>query len=270
MLEADRTFTGSVPENYNRYMVPLIFEVFAIELVRHASSLSPAAVLETAAGTGVVSRILGPQLSESAKYVVTDLNLAMLNYAMSRQAPDARITWLQSDALDLPFGDGTFDLVCSQFGAMFFPDRVAGYREAKRVLRPGGHFLFSVWDRIEENVFANEVEIALANIFADDPPRFMSRTPHGYHDTALIRRELEAAGFFQIEIDTKAEVSRASSPGFLAAAYCLGTPLRGEIESRASGKLGETTELVAQALERRYGKGEVFGKIQAHLISVKT
>ncbi len=129
--------------------------------------------------------------------------------------------------------------------------------------------MFSVWDRIEENLFANEVENALADIFADDPPRFMSRTPHGYHDTALIRRELEAAGFRHIAIDTKAEVSRASSAAFLAAAYCPGTPLRGEIEGRATGKLEATTDLVARALERRHGKGEVIGKIQAHLISVK-
>lgn len=187
MVKADSTFSGSVPENYNRYMVPLIFEVFAADFARHASSLSPTTVLETAAGTGVVSRVLSPQLSVSAKYVITDLNQAMLDYAMTQQAPDTRITWLQADALDLPFEDGAFDLICCQFGVMFFPDRVVGYREAKRTLRPGGHFLFSVWDRIEENLFANEVENALADIFADDPPRFMSRTPHGYHDTALIR-----------------------------------------------------------------------------------
>ncbi len=94
--------------------------MFATEFARRASSLSPETVLETAAGTGVVARVLGPQLSLSAKYIVTDLNQAMLNYAMSQQTFDARITRLQADALDLPFGDGTFDLVCCQFGAMFF------------------------------------------------------------------------------------------------------------------------------------------------------
>ncbi|TIP57848.1 MAG: class I SAM-dependent methyltransferase, partial [Mesorhizobium sp.] len=102
-------------------------------------------------------------------------------YAASRQGLDSRITWLQADALKLPFDDASFDLVCCQFGAMFFPDRVAAYREAKRVLKPGGHFLFSVWDRIEENIFADDVTNALARIFPHDPPRFLARTPHGYH-----------------------------------------------------------------------------------------
>ena len=119
----------------------------------------------------------------------------MLEYAAARQAPDSRITWRQADALTLPFEDATFDLVCCQFGAMFFRDRSSAYRETKRVLKPGGHFLFSVWDRIEVNVFADDVTNTLAKIFPNDPPRFLARTPHGYHDTALIRGELESCSF---------------------------------------------------------------------------
>jgi len=152
MLETDKVFAGSIPENYDRYMVPLIFEPYAADIARRAASLSPSAVLETAAGTGVVTRAVAPKLSPRASYVVTDLNQPMLEYAASRQAPDSRIKWRQADALTLPFENATFDLVCCQFGAMFFPDRSSAYCEAKRVLKPGGHFLFSVWDRIEENV----------------------------------------------------------------------------------------------------------------------
>jgi ubiquinone/menaquinone biosynthesis C-methylase UbiE len=140
MLEADKVFAGSIPENYDRYMVPLIFELFAADLAQRAASLSPNAVLETAAGTGVVTRALAPGLSADASYVVTDLNQPMLDYAASRQTPDSRITWRQADALALPFEDASFDLVCCQFGVMFFPDRSSGYREARRVLKPGGHF----------------------------------------------------------------------------------------------------------------------------------
>lgn len=264
MLETDKKFAGSVPENYDRYMVPLIFEPFAADLARRAAALSPSAVLETAAGTGVVTRALAPRLSPGASYVVTDLNQAMLDHAASRQPPDSRIQWRQADALALPFDKAAFDLVCCQFGAMFFPDRRSGYREAKRVLKPGGHFLFNVWDRIEENVFADDVTNALAKMFPNDPPRFLARTPHGYHDTALIRRELEDAGFSGVAIETRAEQSRASSPRIPAVAYCQGTPLRGEIETR--GKLDAATDYAAAAIADRHGSDEVAAKIQAHVI----
>ena len=266
MLETDKVFAGSIPENYDRYMVPLIFEPFAADMARRAASLSPGAVLEVAAGTGVVTRALAPKLSPGASYVVTDLNQPMLDFAASRQAPDSRIQWRQADALALPFENATFDLVCCQFGAMFFPDRIAGYREAKRVLKPGGHFLFNVWDRIEENVFANDVTNALAEIFPDDPPRFLARTPHGYHDTALIRRELESAGFSRVAIETRAEQSRASSPRLPAVGYCQGTVLRTEIEARDAGKLQAATDHAAAVIAARHGSGEVAAKIQAHLI----
>lgn len=137
MDASDKVFSGSIPEFYDKLMVPLIFEAYAADTAALAAACAPAAVLETAAGSGVVTRALAPRLAASAHYVVTDLNPAMLDYAAKRQAPDERIEWRQADALDLPFDDASFDLVLCQFGAMFFPDRVAGYAEARRVLRPG-------------------------------------------------------------------------------------------------------------------------------------
>jgi ubiquinone/menaquinone biosynthesis C-methylase UbiE len=266
MSESDKVFAGSIPENYDRHMVPLIFEPFAADIAQRAAALSPSAVLETAAGSGVVTRALAPRLPVGASYIVTDLNQPMLDYAASRQGPDSRIKWRQADALALPFEDATFDLMCCQFGAMFFPDRISGYREAKRVLKPGGHFLFNVWDRIEENVFADDVTNALAKIFPNDPPRFLARTPHGYHDTALIRSELEDAGFSRVLIETRAEQSRASSARQAAIAYCQGTPLRNEIEARDAGKLEAATDYAASVIAGRHGRGEVAAKIQAHVI----
>ena len=266
MLETDKVFAGSIPEKYDRYMVPLIFEPFALDVAQRAASLSPSAVLEIAAGTGVVTRALAPKLSPSASYIVTDLNQPMLDYAASRQAPDSRITWRQADAMALPFENAVFDLVCCQFGAMFFPNRTSAYREAKRVLKPGGRFLFNVWDRIEENVFADDVTNALAKMFPNDPPRFLARTPHGYNDTALIRSDLEDAGFSHVVIETRAEQSRASSPRIPAVAYCQGTPLRNEIEARDPGKLDAATDYAASAIAARHGSGAVAAKIQAHVI----
>jgi hypothetical protein len=190
----------------------------------------------------------------------------MLDYAAMRQAADNRISWRKADALALPFEDAAFDLVCCQFGVMFFPDRQSGYREAKRVLKPGGHFLFNVWDRIEENVFANDVTNALAEVFPSDPPRFLARTPHGYHDAALIHSELEKAGFSSVVIETRADQSRASSPRHPAVAYCQGTPLRNEIEARDADKLEAATNYAASKIANRHGSGEVAAKIQAHVI----
>src|ERR1043165_1354744 len=252
MAETDKLFAGSIPENYDRYLVPLIFGPYAADLARRAASLSPRAVLETAAGSGVVTRALAPKLPAGASYIATDLNQPMLDYAASRQPPGARITWRQADALALPFENAAFDLVCCQFGAMFYPDRTSGYREARRILKPGGHFLFNVWDRIEENGFADDVTKALASMFPNDPPRFLARTPHGYHDTARIRSELEEAGFSRVIVETRAEQSRAPSPRLPAVAYCQGTLLRNEIEARDAGKLQAATDYAAAAIAEKH------------------
>ncbi len=266
MLEADKVFAGSIPENYDRYMVPLIFAPFATDLARRAAALMPVDILEVAAGTGAVTRELTSRLLPAASYVVTDLNQPMLDFAASQQAPDHRIKWQQADAQLLPFASAVFDLVFCQFGAMFFGDRPSAYREAKRVLKPGGHYLFNVLDRIGESHFADEVTNALARLFPDDPPRFLARTPHGYHDVAAIRRELEDAGFYRVTIETVAAQSRAASPRVPAVAYCQGTVLRTEIEARAPGTLDAATDYVTAAIEARHGSGEVTGKIQAHVI----
>ncbi len=264
MLVTDKVFAGSIPENYDRYMVPMIFAPYAADLVQRAAQLAPNSVLEIAAGTGAVTRVLAPKLGPNASYVVTDLNQPMLDYAASQQAPDHRITWRQADAQALPFDDATFDLVCCQFGAMFFPDRIGAYGQAKRVLKPGGNFLFNVWDRIEENICANDVTNALPQMFPNDPPNFLARTPHGYNNTALIRRDLEAAGFTHVTIETRAEQSHAPSAQFVAVAYCQGTPLRKEIEAR--GSLDAATEVALRALAAKHGNGPVVAKIQAHVI----
>jgi ubiquinone/menaquinone biosynthesis C-methylase UbiE len=266
MSAGDKVFAGSIPENYDRYMVPLIFAGYARDLAQRAAALSPKAVLETAAGSGAVTRALAPNLASDARYVVTDFNQPMLDYAATRQHPDNRISWRQADAQALPFEDATFDLVCCQFGVMFFPDRPSAYREARRVLKPDGRFLFNAWDRIEENVFADDVTKSLAEFFPKDPPRFMARTPHGYHDTALIRGDLAKAGFSNVTIETRAEESRAPSARLVAVAYCQGTPLRNEIEARGADKLEAATEHAASALARKHGTGEVAARIQAHIV----
>jgi SAM-dependent methyltransferase len=172
--------------------------------------------------------------------------------------------------MQLPFESGVFDAVVCQFGVMFFPEKSKAFSEAKRVLRSGGVFMFNVWDRIEENEFAHTVTTALESVFPNDPPRFMARTPHGYHDLATIERDLESGGFTSSpHIDTVTARSQAASPRVPAIAYCQGTPLRNEIEARDKSRLGEATDIAAEAIARRFGRGPVDGKIQAHIVTVE-
>lgn len=266
MTAQDPLFAGAIPSFYDALMVPLIFEAYAAHMAELVAAAAPTAVLETAAGSGVLTRALAPRLGGDARYVATDLNPAMLEHAARRQGPDARLEWRQADALSLPFADASFDAVCCQFGAMFFPDRVAGFAEARRVLRPGGRFVFNVWDRIEANDFADEITQALAEFFPRDPPRFLARTPHGYHDPAQIREDLRRASFTELRLETRAETSHAASARLVAIAYCQGSPLRHEIAARDAGLLESATEHAAATIARRHGPGPVSGRIQAHVI----
>jgi ubiquinone/menaquinone biosynthesis C-methylase UbiE len=209
MVATDKLFAGSVPEIYDRYMVPLIFESYARDLAERLATLEPRNILETAAGTGVLTQAIASQLPQ-ARLVATDLNQPMLDRAAAKLSREKRIEYRQADALALPFEDASFDAVACQFGAMFFPDKVQGYKEARRVLKPGGRFFFSVWGKISENEFADVVTQALAEVFPDDPPRFMARTPHGYHDAERIRADLNAAGFTNIAIDPVEARSKAA------------------------------------------------------------
>ena len=266
MSIADKLFAGSIPEVYDAYLVPLIFESYAADLAARVSETAPKTILETAAGSGVVPRALAPLLGATARYIVTDLNQPMLDRAVARQAHDARIDWRQADALKLPFEDESFNTVCCQFGVMFFPDRIAGYREALRVLRPGGRFVFNVWDRIEENDFARVVTVTAGKIFPQNIPLFLARTPHGDHDVGAIEADLQAAGFSTIRIETLARTSVAPSPRHPAIAYCQGTPLRNEIEARDAAALETVTASAGEAIAKLYGNGEVSGKTQAHVV----
>jgi ubiquinone/menaquinone biosynthesis C-methylase UbiE len=267
MPSTDKLFAGSMPEIYQRFMVPLIFESYALDLAKRVAKSAPQDVLETAAGTGVLTRALASRLPEGTRVTATDLNQPMLDHAAARQPPDRRIVWKQADALALPFPSETFDIVACQFGVMFFPDKVHGYKDARRVLKPGGRFIFSVWDQISANEFADVITEALAAIFQDDPPRFMARVPHGYHNVERIREELTAAGFSSISADAVDGTSKASAPRDAAIAYCQGTPLRNEIEARDASRLEHATEHATQALARRFGEGPIAGRIRAFVIS---
>jgi ubiquinone/menaquinone biosynthesis C-methylase UbiE len=259
-----------VSAQYERYLVPLIFEPYASVMTERIASMSGVSrVLEIAAGTGALTRALASHLPATVSIVATDLNQSMLDQAEAAGTNRA-VIWRQADAMQLPFDDGEFDVVVCQFGVMFFPDKAKAFAEARRVLRAGGVFLFSVWDRIDTNEFADDVTRALALLFPAEPPSFLRRTPHGYFDRQTIERDLGQGGFGNVDdFSTVAERSRAETAMAPAIAYCQGTPLRNEIEARDPNGLSEATNVAATAIAQRFGRGPVDGQIQAHIVAVR-
>lgn len=268
MEATDKVFAGPVPQIYDRLLVPLIFQPYAEDLAARVMAGDPVRILEVAAGTGALTQEMAAHL-DGGSIVATDLNPAMLDLAAARFPGDGRITCRQADALDLPFADESFDTVTCQFGAMFFPDKAKGYAEARRVLKPGGRFLFNVWDTVESNDFAAVMLDALAELFPGDPPRFLARTPHGYHDVGTIELDIMAGGFPRPEIERVEKRSRADSAADVAIGLCQGTPMRGEIEARGAPGLEAATEAVAKALERRFGSGAIEGALSAFVVSAR-
>jgi ubiquinone/menaquinone biosynthesis C-methylase UbiE len=267
MVATDKVFSGSIPELYDRLLVPLIFEPYASDLATRIAHATPRDVLETAAGTGALTTAMVSRLPASTRIVSTDLNQPMLDYAAAKPALQGRVTWRQADAQALPFDDAAFDVVTCEFGMMFLPDKVKGYSEALRVLRPRGRLLFNVWGPISDNHFADVVTNALAALFPKDPPLFMARTPHGYHDGARIRQELSAGGFKTVSIERVDFTSKAKSARDVAIAYCRGTPLRNEIVARDASRLEEATNVAEAALAKRFGRSAIEGLISAHVIT---
>ena len=176
------------------------------------------------------------------------------------------VTWRQGDVMDLPFPDASFDVVVCQFSVMFFPDRTSAYREIRRLLRPGGVFLFNVWNSIGQNEFAQVVTEALGTLYPEDPPLFLARTPHGHGAPREIEGDLRASGFESVSLTQRDDVSVASGPQVPAVAYCQGTPLRNEILARDPDGLEEATAVASEAIRSRFGEGRIEGRISGVVV----
>jgi SAM-dependent methyltransferase len=257
---ADTSWLESMPEVYDRCLGLATFAPYAADLALRAAEVPHTRVLELAAGTGIVTAGLVEALPD-AEITATDLNQAMVTYAASRTPGP---TWEVADAQELRYADGAFDLVVCQFGVMFLPDRIGAYRGVRRVLAPGGSFLFNAWDRLETHEVEAAVIDALAELIPDDPPDFLRRVPHGYADPDRIRADVQAAGLTVADLERVELVGRAPSAKVLAEGYCLGTPLRFEIQDRA--ELADIVPRLTTALTRRLGDGLVEGSMAAYVV----
>ncbi len=257
-------FKGSMPAFYDRYLGPIQFVPWAAETAARVAKRKPARLLETACGTGIVTYAMH-DASPATQIVATDFSQAMLDFAAAKR-PGAKIEWQQADAQALPFPDASFDWLVCQFGVMFFPDKAKAYSEARRVLKPGGQFLFAVWDKLEHNDLPRVSSEAIGELFPNDRPTFMARGPYGYNDIPAIERALKAAGFARVEAETLTKRIRATARDH-ATGTCQGGPLRNEIEARDPNGLERATEAVTRALEAKFGKGEFEAKSQAIFVT---
>jgi len=262
MTDKQHLFSGSIPENYERYFVPLIFADYAVKLAELLDVKTNMKVLETACGTGIVTRQIIDKLGHKAEFIATDFNEHMLNQALRTIDPDAAVQFQQADATALPFSDSYFDAVLCQFGVMFFPNRLNGYREAARVLKSGGKFHFSVWDGLEFNGFANAIHTSVARLYPSDPPRFL-KLPFGYFDIRSIVAELQVAGFSRVDVSVLPLESHAETARHIVLGFIAGGPLANEIMVREEPDFETAIEAVEKGIRKQFGEGQCRAKMQA-------
>lgn len=239
-------FEHSTPALYDQYMGALLFAPWAKLLAERAALLGPARILETAAGTGIATRALSRAVPH-AEIVATDLNPAVLAFAEQSDWPE-QVSFQAADAQDLPFADGSFDVVVCQFGVMFMPDKVRANQEARRVLNASGRYLIVTFDRLERNPVPKAAGEAVAALFPDDPPQYMERGPFSYADPGGIERDLRSAEFTEVRVETSTLSSRVTASD-AAHGLILGSPFRAEIEQRDAAALERALEAVTDALE---------------------
>jgi ubiquinone/menaquinone biosynthesis C-methylase UbiE len=256
MENKNARFAGSIPANYDRYLGHVLFQAYAEDMAARLKLDAKASVLELACGTGILTRILRDRLPAGVRLVATDLNEPMIETASQKFRKDETIEWRQADASSLPFDDRSFDAVVCQFGIMFVPDKALAAREAHRVLKPGGVFIFNVWDSLEHNELGRIAHETIGSFFEKDPPTFYE-TPFGYHNHTEIRGVLEEAGFRDVRIEVVAKTSGASRPEDAAQGLVHGNPVAVAISERDPALLPVITNAVAAALKKRFGETEV-------------
>jgi ubiquinone/menaquinone biosynthesis C-methylase UbiE len=269
MADKNAAFVGDIPGNYDRYLRTVFFQGFAEDLARRLTLKPGMRVLETACGTGIVTRQLLDRMRGHGTLVATDLNGAMIDHARRQVSAEPGIVeWQTADATKLPFPDGSFDAVVCQFGLMFFPDKGAGIREAFRVLKPGGRYLFNVWDTMARNAFGRITHETVASFFPTDPPSFYT-VPFSLHDPEPTRALLEAAGFGQIAWTHLETTGTSPSAAEASIGLIEGNPILGAIMERRPEALGEIKRAVAARITAELGDSPVRAPLRALVFTAR-
>jgi len=246
-------FVGSIPATYHRYLGPLIFEDYAADMTRRLAARPNERILELACGTGIVTRRLASALPQGATLLATDLNEAMLKQAREVVGTNPRVTFQTTDACNIPLDDASFDAIACQYGVMFFPDKERAMREAKRVLKPGGRYVFNVWDSLEHNPIPRIVHETAAARFPANPPNFLKAAPYGYYDRAEIERVCRAGGFTKVKLETVQFPSIAPTAEDAARGFLEGTPLLLGLQDRGVTDPAPIRAAATEALAAKFG-----------------
>lgn len=204
-FDTSALFNSAVAPHYDKYQGPIFFEPYAIEISKRIDPTSVKTALEIACGTGRVTRHLRKTLSPAAKLIATDISPDMLAVAKDILG-DENIEWQTVDAQQLPFDDNSIDLIVCAFGYMFLPDKVKGFKEAYRVLRPGGKLLFTTWDKLELNGASYIQRTVVAKYLANDvPPTYM--LAFSMNNEEELRGWLQQAGFSEVGFESVEQIA---------------------------------------------------------------
>jgi SAM-dependent methyltransferase len=218
---------------YEKDFVPAIFAQWPPVLAEIAGLKPGDRVLDVACGTGVLAREAATRTGSTGRVTGLDLNEGMLAVAR-RLRPE--IDWRQGDAAKLPFPDGAFDAVVSQFALMFFPDRVATLREMWRVLAPHGRLAVAVCAPIAHSkgytVFAG---IVRQEAGTDAQAMFEGYFAHGHE--AGLQELCKAAGIADASILTHEGWARFASIDDLVRIEVKGSPLAGLVDETSYQKV---------------------------------
>lgn len=268
MSNQPSAFVGAIPENYDRYLGPVLFEPYAADIVRRLSVPAGGNVLELACGTGIVTRKLRDSLPPETKLTATDLNPAMLAVAQKKFDAYETVEWKDADASNLPFANASFDVVVCQFGLMFIPDKQRAVNEAHRVLKPGGEFLLSVWDSLEQNEIPDIGHKTVARFFSDDPPNFY-QVPFSLCDPSVVNALLTSAGFTDITRSRVTLEAVSPSAADLAQGIVQGNPIIAAINDRDPSLVPIIQAAVAEAIAGACGDHPVRSQMRAFVFSGK-
>ncbi len=222
-------YGASAAELYERYLVPAIFEPWAMALVALAAPQPGERVLDVACGTGTVARLAAQHVGHTGQVTGLDLNPGMLAVARELPPPQGvQIAWQEGNAMAMPLADAAFDVVLCQQGLQFFPDRAAALREMHRVLAPGGRVALSVWRPMHYSPGFAILAEALGRNVAPEAATTM-HDPFALGEAEVLHALLAGATFRNVALRPTIKTVRFPSPEEFVQRYMAASRLAGMV-----------------------------------------